>query len=61
VIPGAFKPSHFSVYGPDWKPKPAMAVVDERWKEWMLEIARAIEPSAYLENSSDRRVALPTR
>ena len=46
VLPGAFKPSHFSVYGPDWQPKPAMAVVDERWDEWMGEIQIAIEKSA---------------
>lgn len=41
VIPGSFKPIHFSVYGPDWKPKPAMAVVDDRWDQWSQEIAEA--------------------
>ena len=38
VRPGAFKPIHFSVYGPDWKPKPSMAVVDDNWDSWMAEI-----------------------
>ena len=38
VIPNSFKPRHFSVYGPDWKPKPSMAVVDDRWDFWMAEI-----------------------
>ena len=38
VLPGAFKPRHFSVYGPNWKPKPSMAVVDEHWESWMNEI-----------------------
>lgn len=41
VVPGAFRPIHFSVYGPDWQPKPAMAVVDERWGQWMDEITTA--------------------
>jgi hypothetical protein len=38
VIPGAFKPIHFSVYGPDWKPKACMAVVDDNWDAWMKEV-----------------------
>jgi hypothetical protein len=40
VIPGSFKPIHFSVYGPDWKPKPAMAVVEDHWDKWMQEMGR---------------------
>ena len=38
VLPNAFKPRHFSVYGPDWQAKPAMAVVDDHWESWMREI-----------------------
>ena len=41
VLPNAFKPRHFSVYGPDWKSKPSMAVVDDRWDSWMAEIQAA--------------------
>ena len=35
VVPGDFKPAHFSVYDKDWNPKPAMAVVDDNWDDWM--------------------------
>jgi hypothetical protein len=41
VIPGSFKPIHFSVYGPDWKPKPTMAIIDYQWDKWMNEICDA--------------------
>jgi len=40
VVPGNFKPAHFALYDKDWKPKPAMAVVDERWDYWMDMIRR---------------------
>lgn len=43
VVPGSFKPIHFSVYGPDWQPKPAMAIVDGLWDQWMDEIATAAD------------------
>ncbi|MBM4152733.1 MAG: hypothetical protein FJ220_04320 [Kiritimatiellaceae bacterium] len=35
VVPGDFKPAHFSVYDKNWNPKPAMAVVDNQWDSWM--------------------------
>lgn len=35
VLPGDFKPQHFSVYDADWNPKPAMKAVDENWDEWV--------------------------
>ncbi|MBO6103407.1 MAG: beta-galactosidase [Opitutales bacterium] len=38
VVAGSFKPLNFSVYNNDWTPKPSMAVVDDRWEEWMSEI-----------------------
>ncbi len=41
VVPGDFKPAHFSVYDKDWNPKPAMAVVDDNWDSWMEMIRRA--------------------
>ncbi|QHI69707.1 hypothetical protein [Tichowtungia aerotolerans] len=47
VLPGNFKPAHFAVYNRNWEPKPNMAVVDERWDEWMDEVrtAAAVECS----------------
>jgi len=42
VVPGDFKPAHFSVYDKDWNPKPAMAVVDDNWDYWMDMVNRAI-------------------
>ena len=41
VVPGDFKPAHFSVYDKDWNPKPAMAVVDDNWGDWMARIRQA--------------------
>ena len=38
VQPGNFKPAHFSVYDKNWEPKPAMAVVDKQWRQWMDEV-----------------------
>jgi hypothetical protein len=38
VIAGSFKPLNFSVYNNDWTPKPSMAIVEERWDQWMAEI-----------------------
>ncbi len=35
VVPGDFKPAHFSVYDKDWNPKPSMAVVEDNWDYWM--------------------------
>ncbi len=35
VLPGDFKPQHFSVYDADWNPKPPMKVVEENWAQWM--------------------------
>lgn len=35
VIAGSFKPLNFSVYNNDWSPKPSMAIVEDRWDEWM--------------------------
>ena len=43
VVPGDFKPAHFSVYDKDWNPKPAMAVVDNNWDYWMDMVNRAVE------------------
>lgn len=40
VTPGNYKPAHFGVYDADWKPKPHMAVVEDRWDVW-LETAQA--------------------
>ena len=59
VIPGSFKPAHFSVYGPDWQPKPPMAVVDELWDQWMDEItAAAAENEPAPERADARRGSL---
>jgi hypothetical protein len=41
VVPGDFKPAHFSVYDKDWNPKPPMAVVEDNWDYWMEMINRA--------------------
>jgi hypothetical protein len=41
VVPGDFKPAHFSVYDKDWNPKPPMAVVEDNWEYWMAMINRA--------------------
>jgi len=41
VVPGDFKPAHFSVYDKDWNPKPPMAVVDDNWDLWMKKIRLA--------------------
>lgn len=41
VVSGEFKPAHFSVYDKDWNPKPAMAVVDDNWDDWMEMIRHA--------------------
>ena len=41
VLPGDFKPAHFSVYDRDWNPKPAMAVVENHWDDWMAMIRKA--------------------
>lgn len=41
VMPGDFKPAHFSVYDKDWNPKPPMAVVEDNWAYWMDMIRRA--------------------
>lgn len=35
VLPGDFKPQHFSVYDANWDPKPAMKAVEENWEKWM--------------------------
>ena len=40
VLPGDFKPQHFSVYDADWNPKPPMQVVENNWDDWM-QAARA--------------------
>ena len=61
VRPGAFKPSHFSVYGPDWKPKPSMAVVDERWYFWMAEIRDVVQSSAEFQMIEPLTASLPVR
>lgn len=41
VLPGMFKPAHFSVYDKDWNPKPSMAVVEDQWDRWLNEIHAA--------------------
>jgi hypothetical protein len=41
VLPGFFKPAHFSVYDKDWNPKPSMAMVDDHWERWMDEVQKA--------------------
>jgi hypothetical protein len=41
VVPGDFKPAHFSVYDRDWNPKPPMAVVEDNWEYWMEMIHHA--------------------
>ncbi|MEX0322629.1 MAG: hypothetical protein AB3N63_10755 [Puniceicoccaceae bacterium] len=38
VIPGDFKPQHFSVYDANWNPKPPMQVVESTWDEWMEKV-----------------------
>ncbi len=43
VVPGDFKPAHFSVYDKDWNPKPSMAVVEDNWEYWMNMIRRATD------------------
>ncbi|MGB0743048.1 MAG: hypothetical protein ACPGSB_00850, partial [Opitutales bacterium] len=35
VLPGDFKPQHFSTYDADWNPKPAMRAVDDHWEKWI--------------------------
>jgi hypothetical protein len=61
VIPGSFKPAHFSVYGPSWEPKPTMAVVDERWDQWMDEIAEAANGNGLARHSEKHpRASLAT-
>ncbi|MEM1222004.1 MAG: hypothetical protein AAGH40_04515 [Verrucomicrobiota bacterium] len=40
VLPGDFKPQHFSVYDAEWNPKPAMRAVEDDWDKW-LELATA--------------------
>lgn len=35
VLPGDFKPQHFSVYDADWNPKAPMKIVEDNWTEWM--------------------------
>jgi len=42
VVPGNFKPAHFSVYDKDWNPKPPMAVVEDNWDYWMEMIRYAV-------------------
>jgi hypothetical protein len=42
VSVGASK-SPFSVYDPDWSPRPTMKVVDENWGRWMKEVRAAEE------------------
>lgn len=42
VLPGDFKPQHFSIYDADWNPKPPMQVVENNWDTWML--AARMEP-----------------
>lgn len=39
VLPGDFKPQHFSVYDAEWKPKAPMAVVEDNWDYWMQLVA----------------------
>jgi hypothetical protein len=43
VLPGDFKPQHFSVYDADWNPKPPMQVVENNWDRWMA--AAELEPA----------------
>ncbi len=43
VVAGSFKPKNFSVYNNDWSPKPSMAVVDDRWDEWISEIRAKVK------------------
>jgi hypothetical protein len=35
--------SPFSLYNPDWSPRPTMKIVDERWSAWLDEIRAAHE------------------
>jgi hypothetical protein len=44
VLPGDFKPQHFSLYDGNWDPKPTMAVIDTTWNRW-LSLAKNEEPS----------------
>ncbi len=46
VIPGDFKPQHFSVYDADWNPKPPMAVVENNWESWMKKVMQSSPVSA---------------
>ncbi|NDV61582.1 hypothetical protein G0Q06_03885 [Puniceicoccales bacterium CK1056] len=40
VLPGDFKPQHFSLYDSDWQAKPVMSIVDNNWSDW---VALALE------------------
>jgi hypothetical protein len=35
ILPGDFKPQHFSVYDANWDAKPPMAIVEDNWERWM--------------------------
>jgi hypothetical protein len=44
VLPGDFKPQHFSVYDENWDPKPPMQFVENNWQQWM-ELIVAAKPT----------------
>ncbi|MEM9399814.1 MAG: hypothetical protein AAF984_06360 [Verrucomicrobiota bacterium] len=46
VLPGDFKPQHFSVYDENWEPKAPMKVVESRWKEWLEQATENPQPVA---------------
>ena len=52
VVPGSFKPIHFSVYESNWKPKSAMAVIDDRWSEWLREIQDGLEKKEAIDSKT---------
>jgi hypothetical protein len=47
IKPGAFIPCHFGLYDENWNPRPPMAIVEDRWDDWMAQIAKqtATEPA----------------
>jgi hypothetical protein len=35
ILPGDFKPQHFSLYDAQWQPKPVMHLIESNWDFWM--------------------------
>jgi hypothetical protein len=55
ILPGDFKPQHFSVYDENWNPKPAMAVVEANWDDWLQ---KAVEPDSRFSSQTDSHKSL---